>query len=87
MRPLNTTELLGFFHSDIMHSNKSNGADSISSENEDDCSIPPLEPSEVPKGDANYPQIYRKAMVIFCDLKNGKALQSNYSWPLLPSVV
>jgi hypothetical protein len=28
-----------------------------------------------------------KAMVIYCDLKNGKALKSNYSWPLLPSPV
>jgi hypothetical protein len=87
LRPLNATELLGFFHADIMHSNRNNGADSTPSEKEDDCSFPPLEPLEIPKGDANYPQVYLKAMVIYCDLKNGKALKSNYSWPLLPTPV
>ncbi len=87
LRQLNATELMGFFHADIMHLNSNNGKDSLPRNNAEDCIISSLEPSEVPKGDFNFPQVYLKAMGIYCDLKNGKAFNANYTWPLLPSPV
>jgi len=77
-KPVNATEIQIFFDADLMHSNKE--SKTLAS---NECIIPPLEQDLLTNGDRELEQVYVKAMTVFCDLKNGKALEPDYVWPLL----
>jgi len=86
-RSLNKTAMNKFFNKEFMHSNTTTTTVEESNTEVFNCIIPPFQSDLIdPEAKKVEEDIYRKAMIVYCDLQNGNAFQENYAWPILLAI-